>query len=351
MKRRHKSTSGTVPAFFCLIFATMLLIVSKAGGNDVLKNIIKNIAQNEHFIRAALAIETGKYTIDTISTKQHENNENYEEEISPHEEIINQNINQNLPQNITDNNSPKNQTVLFNNQSGLQFDLENMLANPKRITANSTDKPLVLIYHTHATEAFTQSNENKYEPSGEQRTLDKTQNVVRLGTELCKILEKRGIKTIHLTDLHDYPSYNGSYGASLKNVSAVLKKHPSIKIAIDIHRDAIINPDGSLKKLTSEQNGKTAAKMMLVMGTNASGLQFDDWQEHLAYAVTLQSEIDTMHPNLMRPINLRKQRFNLHLSPASMLLEVGTSGNTLEEALYSINLFGNALASFMNAPQ
>ncbi len=347
MKRR-KSSNNSTPAFFCLILAAVLLLSGKAGGDELVKDILSNLAQNDRFVRAALALETGEYT-ENIENKSSETvievaeTEQTEQEVQTAEQTTEK-------QPINPDEIPKADTVKFSNQSGYEFNLQSMLDNPKRITADSNE-PVVLIYHTHATEAYTQSGTNTYTPSGEARTLDTNQNMVRVGEELCKVLESRGIKTIHLTDLNDYPSYNGSYGASLKNVKAALEQYPSIKMTIDIHRDAILNADGTPKKLTTDINGKTAAQMMLVMGTDASGLAFDDWEEHLGYAVTLQRELDAAYPNLMRSINLRKQRFNLHLTSGSMLLEVGTSGNTLEEAIYSIQLFGDTLATYMLAPK
>ncbi len=347
MKRR-KSSNNSTPAFFCLILAAVLLLTGKAGGDELVKDILSNLAQNDRFVRAALALETGEYT-ENIENKSSETvievaeTEQTEPEVQTAEQTTKK-------QPINPDEIPKADTVKFSNQSGYEFNLQSMLDNPKRITADSNE-PVVLIYHTHATEAYTQSGTNTYTPSGEARTLDTNQNMVRVGEELCKVLESRGIKTIHLTDLNDYPSYNGSYGASLKNVKAALEQYPSIKMTIDIHRDAILNADGTPKKLTTDINGKTAAQMMLVMGTDASGLAFDDWEEHLGYAVTLQRELDAAYPNLMRSINLRKQRFNLHLTSGSMLLEVGTSGNTLEEAIYSIQLFGDTLATYMLAPK
>ena len=347
MKRR-KSSNNSTPAFFCLILAAVLLLTGKAGGDELVKDILSNLAQNDRFVRAALALETGEYT-ENIENKSSETvievaeTEQTEPEVQTAEQATEK-------QPINPDEIPRADTVKFSNQSGYEFNLQSMLDNPKRITADSNE-PVVLIYHTHATEAYTQSGTNTYTPSGEARTLDTNQNMVRVGEELCKVLESRGIKTIHLTDLNDYPSYNGSYGASLKNVKAALEQYPSVKMTIDIHRDAILNADGTPKKLTTDINGKTAAQMMLVMGTDASGLAFDDWEEHLGYAVTLQRELDAAYPNLMRSINLRKQRFNLHLTSGSMLLEVGTSGNTLEEAIYSIQLFGDTLATYMLAPK
>lgn len=347
MKRR-KSSNTSAPAFFCLILAAVLLLTGKAGGDELLKDILSNLAQNDRFVRAALALETGEYT-ENIENKSSEtvievsDTEQPEQPTQTPEQTTEK-------QPINPDEIPKADTVTFSNQSGYEFNLQSMLDNPKRVIADS-DEPLVLIYHTHATEAYTPSGSDTYTASGEQRTLDTNQNMVRVGEELCKVLESRGIKTIHLTDLNDYPSYNGSYGESLRNVQAALKKYPSVKMTIDVHRDAILNADGTPKKLSTDINGKTAAQMMLVMGTDASGLAFDDWEEHLGYAVTLQRELDAAYPNLMRSINLRKQRFNLHLTPASMLLEVGTSGNTLQEAIYSIQLFGDTLATYMLAPK
>lgn len=347
MKRR-KSSNTSAPAFFCLILAAVLLLTGKAGGDELLKDILSNLAQNDRFVRAALALETGEYT-ENVENKSSEtvievsDTEQPEQPAQTPEQTTEK-------QPVNPDEIPKADTVKFSNQSGYEFNLQSMLDNPKRVIADS-DEPLVLIYHTHATEAYTPSGSDTYTASGEQRTLDTNQNMVRVGEELCKVLESRGIKTIHLTDLNDYPSYNGSYGESLRNVQAALKKYPSVKMTIDIHRDAILNADGTPKKLSTDINGKTAAQMMLVMGTDASGLAFDDWEEHLGYAVTLQRELDAAYPNLMRSINLRKQRFNLHLTPASMLLEVGTSGNTLQEAIYSIQLFGDTLATYMLAPK
>ncbi|HIV61727.1 MAG TPA: stage II sporulation protein P [Candidatus Butyricicoccus avistercoris] len=347
MKRR-KSSNTSAPAFFCLILAAVLLLTGKAGGDELLKDILSNLAQNDRFVRAALALETGEYT-ENVENKSSEtvievsDTEQPEQPAQTPEQTTEK-------QPVNPDEIPKADTVTFSNQSGYEFNLQSMLDNPKRVIADS-DEPLVLIYHTHATEAYTPSGSDTYTASGEQRTLDTNQNMVRVGEELCKVLESRGIKTIHLTDLNDYPSYNGSYGESLRNVQAALKKYPSVKMTIDIHRDAILNADGTPKKLSTDINGKTAAQMMLVMGTDASGLAFDDWEEHLGYAVTLQRELDAAYPNLMRSINLRKQRFNLHLTPASMLLEVGTSGNTLQEAIYSIQLFGDTLATYMLAPK
>ena len=345
--RGKRPRSGVaVPAFFCLLLSAMLLLGSRVGGDDLARRVLGALAGNARFVSGVLALGTGEYEKEqSVHTPYAAaaGREQPDEEDLAETAMENAGLEQNAPQQTAHAES-----VSVGNLSGLEFDLNAMLASPKRLTAKK-DGPQVLIYHTHATEAYTQADGDTYQAWGDARTLDTDKNVVRVGTELCKTLEARGIQTVHLTDLCDYPAYNGSYGRSLELVKAALKKYPTVQVAIDVHRDAILDDDGTKHKITSEQDGKTVAQLMLVMGTNASGLEFDDWKTHLNYAVTLQSALDAEYPGLMRPINLRKQRFNLHLTPGSMLLEVGASGNTLREAIAAVRLFGNVLATELGA--
>lgn len=354
--KRHPSRgrSGVaVPAFLCLLCAAVLLLGSRAGGEALAARVLGALAGNDAFVSGAFALGAGWYPGETSVHTPRTATAGLEQEPTDEDlaELDMAMENAGLPAQDAPAAAPQDvPEVQVNNQSGLDFDLAAMLQNPKTLTAKN-DGPQVLIYHTHATEAYTPSGADTYEPSGDARTLDTNQNVVRVGAELCKVLEARGIRTVHLTDLNDYPSYNGSYGASLRLVQAALKKYPTVQMAIDVHRDAILADDGSKYKLSCVQDGQTVAQLMLVMGTNASGLEFDDWSAHLNYAVTLQAQLNAAHPGLMRSINLRKQRFNLHLTPGSMLLEVGSSGNTLQEALASVRLFGDTLATYLGAPE
>ena len=348
--KRHPSgrRSGVaVPAFLCLLFAAMLLLGSRAGGDALAKRVLSALAQNERFVSGAFVLGTGQYPGDASLHTPRAAVAGMETEPTDEDlaELDTAMENAGLePKPETETDPAEVPPVKLNNQSGLSVDLDALLQNPKQLSLTG-DGPQVLVYHTHATEAYTPSGTDTYEASGDARTLDTEQNVVRVGAELCRVLEAHGIKTVHLTDLNDYPSYNGSYGQSLRLVQAALEKYPTVQMAIDVHRDAILADDGSKYALTCTQDGQQVAQLMLVMGTNANGLAFDDWADHLGYAVTLQSALNADHPGLMRSINLRKQRFNLHLTPASMLLEVGSSGNTLQQALSSVRLFGDTLAA------
>ena len=211
----------------------------------------------------------------------------------------------------------------------------------------SYNGPEILILHTHATESFTLEGETSYNSSQSDRTQDTEKNIVKVGEKMAEIFRENGIETIHDKTLHDYPNYNGSYGNSLNTAENYLKKYPTIKMIIDVHRDAIVYGDGTKAKVLTEIDGKKAAQLMFVIGTNAGGLEHPEWKKNLCTAVKLQSAIEQKYPGLMRGINLRKERFNEHLTRGSMILEVGTSGNTLSEALYSASLAAKVIADML----
>lgn len=207
----------------------------------------------------------------------------------------------------------------------------------------------VLIVHTHTTESYTPSEKYQYTPSDTDRTTDKNFNMVRVGDEIEKVLTQNGINVYHDTTINDYPSYNGSYNKSAANISNYIKNDPSIKIVLDVHRDAIEGQNGEKIKYTSQINGESAASIMLVVGSNLSGLEHSNWKENMRFAAQLQSHISSIYPTLMRPINFRSQRFNQQLAPGGIIVEVGTNGNTLDEALLGARYFAEGLAGFVGA--
>lgn len=204
--------------------------------------------------------------------------------------------------------------------------------------------PTVLIVHTHASESYRPSFTYSYTPTDNSRTEDTDFNVVRVGKELATYLSSYGINVIHDSSLNDYPSYNGSYQKTLKLIESHLKKNPSIDMIIDLHRDAMERADGTKISTVCTIENEKAAQVMLVAGTDQSGLSHDNWRDNFSFAVKLQNIINSKFPYLARPINVRKERFNGHLSKKELIIEVGTTGNTLDEALVS----ARALASSIN---
>ena len=196
----------------------------------------------------------------------------------------------------------------------------------------------VLILHNHATESYTQEGED-YEESGAYRTLDEDWNMLCIGSRVAEILEQQGIGVIHDTTLHDYPSYNGSYGRSRETAEKILAENSGIRLILDLHRDAAGTVGNQLRTQAETDTG-TAAQLMLVLGTN-----HDHWQENLALGEKLYVLLERDTPGIMRPISLTEQRFNQDLCPGSLLIEVGAAGNTRQEALLAAEKLAQAIAA------
>lgn len=209
----------------------------------------------------------------------------------------------------------------------------------------SGDSPRILIVHTHATESYTMEAGWEYSASSDYRTLDPAFNMIRVGEAMTRILEEAGIAVLHDTTLHDYPSYNGSYDKALESIEGYLAQYPSIQMVIDVHRDAVELSDGSQMGTSATVNGEPSAQVMLVMGTDEGGLTHPDWQDNLSWALKLQVQMERQYPGLTRPMSLRPERYNQHATPGSVLVEIGTAGDTLQKALRAGEAFARTLVS------
>lgn len=204
--------------------------------------------------------------------------------------------------------------------------------------------PQILIVHTHGSEAYTMPPGEEYEASGECRTTDCNYNTVRVGDELAATLEEAGLSVLHDTTLHDYPQYSGAYDRSLASINSYLEQYPTISFVLDIHRDAISDGEGNMYKVVSNVAGLNAAQMTFVIGTDGGGLEHPNWRENLKLAAAVQQNLLDHYPSLMRPITVRNSRYNQHVTTGSLLVEMGAAGNSLDEALLSARLLGQALA-------
>ncbi len=236
--------------------------------------------------------------------------------------------------------------VYIKNQTKQKIDVESLLGKKLKLPF-AKNKPQVLIIHTHGSEAYTPDANNSYTPTDTERTEDTRYNIVRVGDEVAKIFEDKGIQVIHDRNIYDSPTYTGSYTRSLASITKIIKENPSIQMVIDVHRDSIQRNDGKTYKTVATVDGQKVAQLMLVIGSNDSGLTHPDWKQNLALAAQLQQKLNKKYPTLMRPIDLRRERFNQHATPGSMLLEVGTSGNSLEEALAAAGLFADTLGDVL----
>ena len=233
-------------------------------------------------------------------------------------------------------------TVYFKNETDYAIDMTSLLQKDSPV-ALGEEGVQVLIMQTHGTEAYTQSPGHAYVASGEYRTTDSSANMLRVGQEICDILNDRGVSAVHSRTLNDYPAYNGSYNRALKDIQAHIQQYPTIQLVIDVHRDAIATGN-TYYKTAAEVDGQQTAQLMFVTGTDAGGLTHDHWQDNLAFQAQLHDRLNSTYPGIMRPMSIRASRFNQHIRKGSMLVEVGACGNTLEEALAAAQIFANTLA-------
>ncbi len=209
------------------------------------------------------------------------------------------------------------------------------------------DAPLVLIFHTHTTECYELLDRDWYATNYITRTDDKARNMVRVGDAICEQLDKAGIAYIHDTEIHD-AKYTGAYDRSRETIDEILQANPSIQVVLDVHRDAIQQQDGTRVKPVATIDGKKAAQIMIIAGCEDGKVtNFPTWEENLTFALQLQQTAETKYPGLMRPILFSARKYNMDITPCSVLLEMGSDSNTLEEAVYAGRLIGTAIAELL----
>lgn len=217
----------------------------------------------------------------------------------------------------------------------IQPDIPALLQKPLQWDLTG-EEPRVLILHTHATESYSRRGEN-YKESSAWRTLDDDYNMIAIGELVAGILEENGISVIHDKSLHDYPSYSGSYVRSRKNLRQLLKDHPGIQMVLDLHRDASGDETGQMRT-RAEVEGETSAQLMIVIGTNHK-----NYEENLSLGLKLHAFLEQQSPGIMRPLQLRGQRFNQDLNAGALLIEVGAAGNSHGEARLAAARLADAL--------
>ena len=232
-------------------------------------------------------------------------------------------------------------------ESFYDLNIENILNEGANLTVKDPSKPTVLIYHSHTTESYTLLDVGYYTKSADLKTKSTEKNMVRVGDEICRILEERGIGVVHDREIHD-ENYTGAYDSSRQSVEKYLEEYPSVEITIDVHRDSITYKDGTKVKPTQVVNGKKAAKMMIISGCEYNRVKnFPYWRDNLHFSAAVTNQINSEYEGLMRPILFSERKYNMDLTKNSFLLEVGTEANTLDEACYSGRLFANALADLI----
>ncbi len=206
-------------------------------------------------------------------------------------------------------------------------------------------EPQILIMHTHATESYEPYERDYYDSSFNSRTTDPAMNMIAVGDRIAAELEAAGIGVIHDETLHDYPSYNGSYDRSRETVRQYLEEYPSIKIVLDVHRDAIERESGERVAPVAEINGKNAAQVMIISGCDDGTMDMPDYMKNFRFAALLQNQLESDWEGLTRPVLFDYRKYNQDLTTGSILIEVGGHANSIEQALYSGELIGKSLVN------
>lgn len=300
-------------------------------------------------LKAALGIELGMMDSIIENNKEitQEGNENKQEDLATTQnKENNENVTEaktGLKTEVVENNVPEKYTSEYNGVK-IKNETDNIkLTKEMLVPEININMKNILIFHTHTCESYTQTENYKYKASGNFRTTDINCSVARVGTELTKYMEHYGYNVIHDTTIYD-SSYSESYSRSLNGVAKLLEKNEDTDILFDIHRDAI--GDSSYAP-TVKIGEEEVAQMMFVIGSNGGGSEHDNWNENLKFAIKIQEKANELYPGLFKPIILRDSRYNQQLGKGASIIEVGATGNTMEQCLNSMKYLSKVLSEVL----
>ena len=256
-------------------------------------------------------------------------------------------LEKNYPQGSGEKYIPCGAGSIKNNTRQTAADIAAEITNPLpfAIEPNSPD-PQVLVMHTHATEDYRLSAGLWFSPGDGARSTDRSINMCAVGRVVADTLNAAGINTLHDETLNDYPSYTGSYANSRAVVQQYLAQYPSIKVVLDVHRDAIESESGSRYAPVCTVEGRQAAQVMIICGCdNGTTVQLPNWRQNLRFAAAWERSMEGMYPGFTRPVLFSYRFYNQDLTTGSLLIEIGGHGNNLNEALYAGQLAAKGLAA------
>ena len=326
--------------------SNIIKYISKYNKNDNNAKIEEKDEGTVVGLKTILETSSSFFTDDNIKKEDlQEDNIKEENTNTPEININKTNDINNIPNNIeckvvTKQPIPEVYNYEYNGvkiKNETQISLSDIDLNSNNIDIN---KKNVIIFHTHTCESYTESEKYTYKSSGNYRTTDLNYSVARVGDELTNYLVSFGFNVNHDKTYHDYPAYNGSYGRSLDTVNNLLNSFNS-DIIIDIHRDAIGSNENYAPLVQIGED--MCAQIMFVMGTNGSGLEHPNWKTNFKFAFKIQEKANEMYPGLFKPLVLRNSRYNQQLGKGACIIEVGATGNTLDQTLLSMKYLANVM--------
>lgn len=321
------------------------LIISKSFSNEQIKN------ENVSVFKKLLMLEIKILNLEEkqVDSEIQENNVNLgktNDDSNLNNSSLNDLENVLLPTKVIDDNNKIDKftdtynSVKIKNESKYPLTQEMLTPN-----IDFSNKKNIIIYHTHTCESYTPTVENNYVASGNFRTIDLEKSVARVGTELTNYLTEFGFNVTHNTTYHDYPAYTGSYTRGLSTIQSMLANNNDTEFVIDLHRDALGN--NSSYAPCVQIGDDVVAQVMFVMGSDGGGLEHPNWINNLKLAVKIQEKANEMYPGFFKPIILRDSRYNQHVANGACIIEVGATGNTLEQCNSSMKYLANIIKEVM----
>lgn len=233
----------------------------------------------------------------------------------------------------------KNFGLSASNQTDYDVDLNVFAEASLSFNSNSAseiiygnDAPRILIVHTHGTESYAENDGLYYASNDNCRTKDTSRNVVAVGAVMAEYFNRNGIPTIHCTEMFDAESYNKAYSYSEAAIREYTSIYPSIEFVFDVHRDSLVRSDMTKLRPVTVVDGKLTAQYMCVIGTDERAGTHTYWKDNLTFACHLQKALNIRSESLTRRMSLRSASYNQKYARGSLLFEIGSCGNTLEEA-------------------
>ncbi len=247
-------------------------------------------------------------------------------------------------ENEDDSDLVTSDEIVIRNFTKHLINIKELLEKPLNIDF-AKKGPKVLIYHTHTSESYVLKESDLGKKDVPSFNSNPKYNVVRVGEELARNLKKYGIETLHNGTVHD-KSRPAAYSLSIDTLKSYKKSYPSIKVFVDLHRDAVGKEKPKLR-MVKKINGKNAAQIMFVVGADGT-LPHPQWKENLKFVLKLQKKLNEKYPGLAKPVWIVGKRYNQQISNQSILIEVGGDGNLLSECLESTKYLAEVLNEVMS---
>lgn len=227
----------------------------------------------------------------------------------------------------------------YHNQTS--YDVESL--SPQALEVLEQDTVTVLVVNTHPYEAYSEDGAFEYKDGSYVNAGSEENSVAAVAKAFIEALAKRGIQAeyVALSTTSSLHSYEAAYEA----LTAALAEYPDVRYIVDIHRDILLDDDGNMLRPVTAGEAGTMAQMRLVIGTDADGAPYENWEEGASAALALAEKLTASYPSLLMPTEISRSRLNQHLPVTVFTAEIGTCGNSVEESVRTAQAFGEVFAA------